>query len=84
MHRFLNPYFNQLLAEKKGLKNGASQQTFSSSYFDRALLTLKSRLLPWKMSGTHLYDKWFKSTDLFDLAFFPLASLTFLTSTSIK
>ena len=35
LNRFLN--FNQLPAAKKGLKNSASQQTFSPSYFDRAL-----------------------------------------------
>jgi hypothetical protein len=39
MHHFLNPYlnFNQLPAAKKGFINGASQQTFVPSYFDRAL-----------------------------------------------
>ena len=37
---FMNPFFMnfyQLPAAKNGLKNSASQQTFSPSYFDRAL-----------------------------------------------
>ena len=33
---FLN--FDQLPAAKKGFKNGAAQQTFDPSYFDRALV----------------------------------------------
>ena len=41
MHRLLKPFlnFNQLPAAKKGYKNGASQQTFGPSYFERGLET---------------------------------------------
>ena len=39
IHRFFSPYlnFNLQPAAKKGFKNGAFQQTFGPSYFDRAL-----------------------------------------------
>ena len=62
MHRFFNLFFlnsEQLPAAKKGFKNGASQQTFGPSYFDRALaLTYKIMQTPQKAVNSVTSDEW--------------------------
>ena len=55
---FLN--FNQLPAAKTAFKNGASQERFGPSYFDRALakgLLLKHRLTPSKSGDMETLKK---------------------------
>ena len=48
--------FNQLPAVKKGVKNGASQQTIGPSYFDRALHQLSFRI-PCQTQNSQSWNK---------------------------
>ena len=57
MHRFLIFFFNLNLnqlpaAAKKGLKNGASQQTFCPSHFERALTIVSLSFSDFLLVGT--------------------------------
>jgi hypothetical protein len=55
MQRFLKSFFFILIScllQKKGFKNGASQQMFGPSYFDRASEGLHHTLLILKLAKT--------------------------------